>query len=400
MSGFRSFVRQLGFQPGVQLNPLADQTDGAVLDNSDQIIGAIARLTRGRIDRPFRVNRGNFLPKTGPAEAIRVNALNEAKLQIYEALDNGAYEAVVQRLVPAAAAKSFAVINFSGTPTGSAETVEYSVASSAPTTGYSLAVMHNDCFNDGFKLAVHADATPIGGTPVANAEITLRLLDVKGIVLHEFAGSLDASAKDDYGNSRYLPDVAAALTDSVEILVATGATVPVTSHAYGRDSAGRPKWATSATLICFTEGGTTYTNDDFDRAITALRETTNPFGYLISGGTQSVALLGKLANLAIETNMPFKYDIDGKLTVDATITFQQSLNFDSHYLHGYWTPLESNDPMNGGRAVWGSAGPECRHVVRAQCPHQRPRLRAQELPDRRQGMAAESSRRAADRAPG
>ena len=95
MSGFRPFVRQLGFQPGVQLNPLADATDGAVLDNSDQKIAVIARLTRGRIDKPFRVNRNNLLDKTGPVEAVRVNALNEAKLQVYEALKNGAVEAIV-----------------------------------------------------------------------------------------------------------------------------------------------------------------------------------------------------------------------------------------------------------------------------------------------------------------
>ena len=43
MSGFRAFVRQLGFQPGVQLNPILDATDGAVPDNSDQIPATIAR---------------------------------------------------------------------------------------------------------------------------------------------------------------------------------------------------------------------------------------------------------------------------------------------------------------------------------------------------------------------
>lgn len=356
MSGFRSFVRQLGFQPGVQLNPLADQTDGAVLDNSDQIFGVIMRTTRGRIDRPFRVNRTNLMVKTGPAEAIRVNALNEAKLQAYEALENGAYEAVVQRLVPAAAVKSYATINFSGTPTNSAETVAYATSPTAPTTGFSISVMHHDCFNDGIKLALHADATPVVGTAVANAEVTLRVLDVKGNVLHEFTGSLDPAAKDDFGNSKYLPDVAAKSTASVELAVATGATVPTTSDAYGRDATGKPKWATSGTLICFTEGGTTYTTDDYDRAISAMRNTVQPYGYLISGGTQNLSFLGKLASLAIETNMHLDLDIDGKLSVDAALAFAQSLNIDSHYVRFHWAPLEAEDPMNGGRAVWGVSG--------------------------------------------
>lgn len=356
MSGFRSFVRQLGFQPGVQLNPLADQTDGAVLDNSDQVVAVIARLTRGRIDRPFRVNRTNFIAKTGPAEATRVNALNEAKLQLYEALENGAYEAVVQRLTSGGSTKSYAVINFSGTPTGSTETVEFTTSPTAPTAGYSMYLMHNDCFNDGIKLALHADATPLGGAAVPNADVTLRVLDAKGATLHEFAGSLDASAKDDFGISKYLPDVVASMTDSVELVVAVGAQLPITSNAYGRSLAGKDNWAISATLVCFTEGGTTYVNDDYDRVVAGLRNTINPFGYVISGGSQNLSLLGKVAAFAIEANLPCKIDVPGNLSPVAAVAWQQSLNIDSHYIHFNWAPLEAEDPLNGGRAVWGAGG--------------------------------------------
>lgn len=357
MSGFRPFVRQLGFQSGVQLNPLQDQTDGTVPDNSDQIIAALVRLTRGRIDRPFRVNRSNFARKTGAPEAIRVNALNEGKLQVYEALENGAYEAVLQRLAPAAATKSFAVVNFSGIPTATADTTDYTTATAAPTAGYSFYVMHHECHNDGIKVAVHADQTPIGGTAVPNTEVTVRLLDSKDVLLYEFTGSLDPAAKDDYGVSKYLPDIAARDSDgNVDLVVAAGASVPVTSDAYGRTAAGKPKWATSPLLQCFSEGGTTYTAEDYDRGIAALRDTTTPFGYLISGGTPVLTLLGKLAAFAIEANIMFKYDVAGTLSAAAAIAFQQSLNFDSHYCHGYWAPLEAEDPMNGGRAIWGAAG--------------------------------------------
>lgn len=356
MSGFRAFVRQLGYQPGNQLNPLADQTDGAVLDNSDQIIGVVARLTRGRIDRPFRVNQTNFITKTGPAEAVRVNALNEAKLQIYEALNNGAYEAVVQRIVPAAALKSYAIVNFSGTPSDSAINTAFSVASVAPTTGYSFYVMHHDCFNDGFKLSFHADATLVGSA-APSADITLRLTDVKGNVLHEFSGSLDPAAKDDFGYSRYLPDVVAMLSNgALEVVVSASVLVPVTSNAYGRSAAGRDNWATSQTLLCFSEGGTSYATEDYDRVVAAMRNTTQSYGYLISGGTQNLTLLGKLAAFAIDANMPMKIDISGSLSVSAAIAFQASLNLDSHYIHFNWAPLEADDPLNGGRVVWGAGG--------------------------------------------
>lgn len=107
---FKPFVRQLGYQPGVQLNPLQDTTDGVDAGNSDQVAALVARLTRGRIDRPIRVNRGNFLTRTGAPDTIRSNALNEARIQLGEALSNGAQEAVVMRIVPAAAVKKYAAV--------------------------------------------------------------------------------------------------------------------------------------------------------------------------------------------------------------------------------------------------------------------------------------------------
>lgn len=297
MSGPRPFIRQLGAQPGVQLNPLADNTDGAVPDNSDQIVALMGRFTRGRIDKAFSVNRGNFLAKTGPVESIRTNLLNEAKLQGYEALANGAYSLVVARLVPAAAAKSYALIDLSSA------TTTFSTATAVPNSGYSIAVLDHECHNDGIRLSLHADQTPVGGVPAVNKVLTLRVLDANGALRYEFTGSVDASAKDDYGQSYYLPDVVAAQTDNIEVTVYGAAQgVITTSDGYGRGTDGKDKWVTSSVLTCFSEGGTTYSSTDYDRTISMLRDTTLPFGYLISGGTQVVSLLGKLSVLNHEQN--------------------------------------------------------------------------------------------------
>ena len=109
---FSPFVRQLGAQPGVQLNPVIDGLSAIDPDASDQVFAAVARLTRGRIDRPFVVTRGDFYRKTGPAAPIRVLALNEAKLQIFEGLSSGgAVAAVVSRLVPEGALKRYALVD-------------------------------------------------------------------------------------------------------------------------------------------------------------------------------------------------------------------------------------------------------------------------------------------------
>lgn len=225
------------------------------------------------------------------------------------------------------------------------------LSDTAPTTG-DFWVMHHDCHNDGIKIQIHAERTPIGGTPVANKELTVRILDSKDVVLHEIFGSLDPLAKDDYGQSMYLPDVAARVTDgAVEIGgIAPGAQIEPDSDAYGANT------YTSGLLMCFEEGGTTYTSADITRCVDALRETNLPFGYLISGGTQSLDMLGKLIEVSTALNVPLKLDLPGTLTPAGAIAMAQSLNVDSHLVQMFWAPLEANDPLNGTRSVWGTAG--------------------------------------------
>lgn len=107
-------TRQLGFQSGVQLNPLQDNSELPSIDNSDQLFAIVARLTRGRIDKPFKVNRSNVLQKIGVSPRMdepEVGRLNEAYAHIIEALNNGAYEAVVQRLVTPDAVIKYAVVS-------------------------------------------------------------------------------------------------------------------------------------------------------------------------------------------------------------------------------------------------------------------------------------------------
>ena len=93
-----AFSRQLGAQPGIQLNPTQDNTDGFAPNNSDQIFGTVMRATRGRIDKPFVVDAGTFKAKLGSGESLRLSALNEAWIHVSEALTKGAFQAVV--LVP------------------------------------------------------------------------------------------------------------------------------------------------------------------------------------------------------------------------------------------------------------------------------------------------------------
>lgn len=304
----QAFTRQLGAQPGIQLNPLRDNTDGFAPDNSDQVFGIAMRATRGRIDKAFRANAGNFKTRLGAGESLRASALNEAHIHVYEALNKGAYQAVIARLVTSAAVLQLINITQTTAPAGtgavlaatvaggvitgvtvtnggtgysgsvsvtvggpgsgavlnpvivagvitsvtvanagsgytsapaltvvpnpSATTTAFATSATVPGGQYLVSVKHLECFNDGIKLALHADAVKDGtGTLVANPLVTLRLLDKDGNILYEFQGSFDPAALDDYGQSLYLPDVVSNQTDAVVVTVGVGASIPPDSDA-------------------------------------------------------------------------------------------------------------------------------------------------------------------------
>lgn len=342
-----AFVRQLGAEPGVQLNPLRDNSEVPSSDNADQVFGIIMRATRGRIDKPFKVNRGNVRTKLGKGDQVRVNALNEAYVHVVEALNNGAYEAVVQRLVSSDAVVKWLVVNVDSA-TGA---ITYSVSATDPVAPYLLAVKHLECFNDRISIEYRADEKKTGGVAQSNDKITLRMRDVDGNLLYAFTGSLSATSLNDYGKSDYLPDVVSSSTDAVIVKVGvTGAnaTVAPTSNAYGYDSSGGEKWSKSGVSLCFDEGSLSYVGTDYSRARQAMQSTTHDYAYISSGGSQAQALLGQLAQLAFDTNRQLRFDISGSLTPDAAIAFAESLNFGSqqhaHLLHAFWSPLRSADP--------------------------------------------------------
>ena len=219
-----SFTRALGEQAGVQLNPLVDNSEMPVSGNADQSFAIAMRATRGRIDKAFSVDSSNFYQRLGYGETLRANALNEAWVQVFEALNNGSYSAAVSRLVGPDAKNNWVTIKFEQLDGG----MTFGVAEGEP-ANYDIAVKHLECFNDGIKLSIHADENRQGGSLVANDNVTLVLSDSKGVKLYEFSGSLTPGSQDDYGRSDYLPDVIEQLTSNVEVKVSLGAVVPTTS---------------------------------------------------------------------------------------------------------------------------------------------------------------------------
>lgn len=108
-TSFAGFARQLQGQPGVQLNPLVDQSERPDAGFSDQNMACAIRAKRGPIHRAFPVTAGTFLRHLGKADTIRKNALNEGMVHVYEAVNSGVQTCVVSRLVPSAAKIKYAV---------------------------------------------------------------------------------------------------------------------------------------------------------------------------------------------------------------------------------------------------------------------------------------------------
>lgn len=350
-----AFERQLGRQPGIQLNPTRDNSDGFAQNNSDQVFAIPGRFQRGYIDRCFKVSRATIRQRLGRAEPIRASALNEAYRHVFEGLNNGAFEVIVHRLITSAAVNSFVIVSEEAV-TGN---LTFSVAETLPAS-YLFAVKHFECFNDGLILEVGAAALRSGGVEVANKTLTLRLRDpIDNGLLYEVTGSLDSTALDEFGNSAFISDVAAqsALEPAFSVTVPDGATgIKPGSNAYGRDANGLPKSARSSTLIYFIEGGTAYTADDYVRARERLHRTEFDFAYISSGGSQAPALLSNLAQLAFDANKLLRMDISGLLSDAAAIAFVEQLNIDSQYVRAFWSPLEADDPLGGGKAIWGTSG--------------------------------------------
>lgn len=344
-----SFVRQLGAEAGIQLNPLVDNSEIPTNDASDQVFGIIMRATRGRIDKPFLVDRSNVSRLLGSGEQIRQNQLNEAWVYVVEALNNGAAGVVVQRLMGTGETAEVPApkwISFNKPTTGASAWVAQDYQQPTAQQHFKMAVIHYECFNDGIKLAYHAEST-------GDDKLTLRLYDSKDVLLFEFTGSIFSDSVDDFGNSTYLPDVIARQTDLVGMWISSDVAINdvgglgLNAAGVGYDTNGVAKWDNSGIMYNFGEE-TGYNLSDYNRCRMALQNTIMDYAYIASGGTQSAALVGELMALAYETNRQLRLDIPGHLSPEDAVDFLDQFNVGAsptaHLIHAFWAPIVSDDP--------------------------------------------------------
>lgn len=357
------FSRSIDKRSGVQLNYISDMSEMPSVGTVAHNMAITGRFARGRIDTVFAVSRNKIKRTLGAAQSLSVSALGEPYVHIQEALKGGTVQAIVSRLVSATATNKLMVATAAVTPAeGQPEPVVWSLVdeTTGATGSYLIAIKHLECFSDGIKAEIHADAaTDSEGDPAASKIIVLQLRDVatNEIVLGPYKGSLDPAALDEFDKSYFIGDVVAQYTDLLEVVdVHADAEVPATCVFYGKKD-NKDVYA-SAALSYFTEGTTLYTNADLDAAIDRIRRSKPTFTYIGAGGTESVALISRLLELGKEINKQVAWDIAGRFTPEAAATFYASVGgaTDSLYSQCYWAPIQATNPVVGGKAFMGTSG--------------------------------------------
>lgn len=353
-----SFTRQLGYEPGVQLNPTIDRSEGFATNAvEDQSFGCVARLARGPIDRAFIVAKSDVRVVTGQPEPNRKNPLNDAHGQLIEALQKGAKTAVVSRLVGSDASNKWVVVK-KPTLQNDGYDLAFELSEQIPDSNFIFAFKHKGCFSDGIKVSLSAkEVRNTSDVAIDSKEVSFKLLDKSGAMILGFNASLDIENLDDNGLPYNLQTVAENFnSNDIEIVLAANAVIPKECAAYGKNANGLQKVQVSSVLYPFNEGNINNIQAaDYKEAARRLKETNEDFVYISTLGSGSTSLISELYQLAFDKNIGLVVDIPNDLTPKQAIAWKAQTGITSHLVSFLWHPVECTDP-NGvsGRVKFGS----------------------------------------------
>jgi len=346
------FTRILGARSGVQLNEIIDATERYVPGSGAMAFAAMGSFKRGRIDKAFRVNKDNLFRMLGKPVSPVASANGEPYVQIYDAFKNGAIQAVIVRYSKSDDAILYCSVLDEAT---SAAAI---ISNAAKQTGWQVAFKHLEAFDEGINVKVNARKT-LNDSDVAIASnyVTIILSDIStGKELFKVEGSLDPLAVDEFNNTIFIGSAMDAISDLVEIEVATDAEFDTTFAGYGLNTDGTPKYADlNVTLITH---GVAALNGSQKQAMTdQLANTEYDFKYIMLDSlAQTLGMSDYLVQLAKDQNKKLVLDLQGTLTPAEAITAFASLNIDTLHADAYWAPLKRNDILNGGKITSGLSG--------------------------------------------
>lgn len=353
-----SFTRQLGNEPGVQLNPTIDSSEGFATNAvEDQSFACVARLVRGPIDRAFVVSSSNAKVITGTPEANRKNELNDTHGQLIEALNKGAKCAVVSRVVGADAKNRWIAVKVPDNKIGAYD-LEFSLSEEVPSGEFLFALKHKGCFTDGIKISLSAkELRDTADSLVDNDEVTLKVLDKNNVLIASFTASLNVDNLDDNGLPYNLQTVIQNFSsDDFDLVLSDGAKIPKDCAAYGKDGNGVQRVQVSSVIYPFTEGNiSTVQASQYKEAVARLKETNDDFVYISTLGSTATSLISELYQLAYAKNIQLFVDVPNSLTPKQAIAWKNQTGITSHLVCFIWHPGECTDP-NGvsGRVQFGA----------------------------------------------
>ena len=347
----------IGQQPGVQINPAVDRTDRLLQESGDQTFAVVAKLTRGRIDKPMRVSADRLIRYCGRAGSLRASELNSTYIQIVDAMTTGAAATVVSRLVSSEASNKFIVINHGTFEANTPESVAaiFAVSEDEPVAAdWFVHIKVADCINEGVYVELSKGKTV--------NELVVKIRERKfnragketsgGEILYEVSGSTNVESVDDNNQSNYIGDIAGKYYgDWLQVEVNQQNRAILDSDTVDFQTIG-------CGLVPYSDSGV-LTDENFVACADAIRKTSLQYRYIICD-LANTALLNALYLAAVANNRKMFVDVPGDLNPEAAITWQSQFNFDaqdSMYVDWIWTPVKRQDPtQKNGIVLLGSVG--------------------------------------------
>lgn len=349
----------IGDMSGVAVNIPLDTTGTLQPSIGAGVVALAGRFTRGRVDKPFLVDKSKIREKLGKPASMRINQTNEAYVQAYEACLRGASGLVVSRIVSELAKNKWFVVR-SGTDENPISLSDTKPASMDAKTAFAFQL--KNCINEGVYIEFNFNReTQRASVIIKDRELVqhggLKVDTPNGGTLYEFDGSIRVDAKNDYGESDFIGDNATLYYgDEIEFIVNPNLTEDSAPLTFGT---GNPTTFKSGFgYAYFTDLGTPKAAD-YQRAAEALGNTSAQYNTIIAA-TESTALIQALGEVAIQYNRRLMIDIDGKLSPEAAIAWKKQFNFGAQegmYLSWIWSPISRVDPTGAsGNMVFGTSG--------------------------------------------
>ncbi|MEC7118338.1 MAG: hypothetical protein VXW65_00335 [Pseudomonadota bacterium] len=225
-------------------------------------------------------------------------------------------------------------------------------ATTSTPTQFALSFIHKENVDEGVEVHVQLTGPDTGAVTAQDIGVVLQIFDLNGVRLQKIAGKLHPDAVDEFGEIQFIGDLADTLNDAVSVEVGNLSDADLVQLWADYVAAGKPIYRD--TVQAYDNGfemgdPISYTIDEKSRSVQQLADTKDYYGYLMSPYSGDYALQAVMATKAAELNVPFAYEWHpDDVSAEDMPMLMSTLNINSDYAQGYYSPWLSNDPYVGG----------------------------------------------------